>query len=99
MIRFQKTPYENIPLTLDFVDALPTGETLDSSPTITATDVDGNDVTADLIDDVTVVSPQVTVRLLAVVDPGVYLIRYLMTTTPGAYTPEADVKLTVKEPV
>jgi hypothetical protein len=97
MIYWSKQPSENIPKTIDFTDALPTGETLNASAgTITATNAAGTDVTATLLDDQDVDSPYATIRILPST-AGIFHLRFLLVTTPGAFILEEDVELTVKE--
>ncbi len=108
MIYWNKQPSEKLPKTIDFTDALPTGETL-TSATVTATDSAAVDVSTKLIGGVVVVTPNVRINLLADVaasagpppvvplGEGLFRIRFRAVTTPGAYILEEDVELTILE--
>ena len=108
MIYWSKQPDEKTPITIDFSDALPAGETLNASGSeIAATNSAGVDVSADLIAGKTIASPYASCTILAkttagvppldVNTAGVYRLRFLMITTPGAYKLEQDVELTIRE--
>jgi hypothetical protein len=97
MIYWSKKPSEVIPKTIDFTDSLPVGESAVSA-VVTACDEDGEDVSEDVFDDLSVVSPNVTVTLLVNGAAAVYALKYLITTTSG-FVIEEDVELTVREAV
>jgi len=99
MESFEKQPYEEFVIAADFVNVLEDAETIESGPTVTATDVDGEDAVLDIIDDTTisVSGSQVLVLVKAGVElSSPYQITFQCVTSNGNKW-ELDVHMFVRE--
>jgi len=94
MMEKTKFTTEVIPLTVDFTAALPTGETVSASSTVTAVTSAGVDATAALLTGVTNTSTTLSVTIKATA-AGAWLITYTAITSPGGFKIVEQVQLTV----
>lgn len=93
---FEKTkrPTEIVPVTIDYTGALPSGETVSASSTVTAATSAGVDATSTVLTGQSNTTTHLSIVLKAT-SAGYYLLTFTAITSPSAYKIIEEMQLTV----
>ena len=94
MMEKTKTTAEIVPVPVDFTGALPSGETVGASSTVTATNSLGADVTGTLLSGKTNTTTTLTITVLASL-VGIFTITFTVNTSPSGFKIIEYMQLTV----